>query len=169
MTFNVTPCVSITENACLTNAVERFFSLNELGACSSQCPEECSTESFSASMSVSEFPNYKYAERLIEQSSYLSNVTANISSEFERYLTVKRNVLSVNFYYDRLSYTLIQESPKTEISDLVSNIGGLAGLFLGVSFLSFVEVFELLFDLVRILVNSKNENKIGAVEQIQIN
>ena len=37
--------------------------------------------------------------------------------------------------------------PAMTIITLVSNIGGVLGLFLGISFLSFVEVFELGFDI----------------------
>ena len=35
--------------------------------------------------------------------------------------------------------------------DLISGIGGILGLFLGVSFLSFIEIFELIFELVYLL------------------
>ena len=56
--------------------------------------------------------------------------------------------LSFNVYYDALEYTLISEKPQTLLVDLVSNIGGLLGIFIGISFLSILEIFEFLFELI---------------------
>lgn len=47
-------------------------------------------------------------------------------------------------YYRTLKYTTISQQPLLEIIDLVAYIGGILGLFLGGSFLSFVEIFELM-------------------------
>jgi len=56
---------------------------------------------------------------------------------------------------DSMSYTinpyLISNKPKTELFTIISNIGGTLGLFLGISFLSFIEIFEILFQVIYIL------------------
>ena len=57
-------------------------------------------------------------------------------------------------YYDDLKYTLITQQPKTLLVDLVPNIGGILGLFVGTSFLSFVEIIELIIELIYILVET---------------
>jgi hypothetical protein len=36
---------------------------------------------------------------------------------------------------------------------LISNIGGILGLFLGISFLSFVEIFEIFYEILIILIS----------------
>ena len=59
---------------------------------------------------------------------------------------VNRNYIGIYVYYKDLTYTLISEAPNSEIFDLISNIGGLVGVFLGISFLSFVELIEILFE-----------------------
>jgi len=46
---------------------------------------------------------------------------------------------------------LISNKPKTELFTIISNIGGTLGLFLGISFLSFIEIFEILFQVIYIL------------------
>ena len=68
------------------------------------------------------------------------NETINVSS-------VRESVVSLNVYYNSLSYTLATESPKLNIISLLSNIGGSLGLFMGVSFLSLVEILALLLDI----------------------
>ena len=46
-------------------------------------------------------------------------------------------------YYEELKYTYISQKPKIEFVGLISNIGGSLGLFVGISFVSFLELFEL--------------------------
>ena len=41
----------------------------------------------------------------------------------------------------------MKQEPKILLTDLVSNIGGTLGLFLGISFLSFIELFELIIEI----------------------
>ncbi|RMZ92978.1 acid-sensing ion channel 5 [Brachionus plicatilis] len=57
----------------------------------------------------------------------------------------------VYIYYDSLASTVVEESPTTTPADLISSIGGVAGLFLGMSLLSLVEIIEVVFRLIFIL------------------
>lgn len=50
-------------------------------------------------------------------------------------------------YYKDLGYQQYDEVEKTTLPDLAANIGGLLGLFLGMSFLSFVELFDILLQI----------------------
>jgi len=49
----------------------------------------------------------------------------------------------VNIYYEDFFYTLIKEDPKTSFESLIGTIGGLMGLFLGASLMSFFEIIDL--------------------------
>ena len=51
---------------------------------------------------------------------------------------LSKKTLKLNVYYDDLSYTSIEEQEKMNLIDMVANVGGTLGLFLGVSFLSFM-------------------------------
>ena len=64
----------------------------------------------------------------------------------------------VNVYYETLSYIQIDEAPSMDFVGLLSNIGGVAGLFLGVSVLSFVEIIE---GIMQIFVAINNHNKVS--------
>ena len=46
------------------------------------------------------------------------------------------NFVWINFFYNDNQYTELTQSVKTTVADLVSNIGGLLGLFLELSFMS---------------------------------
>ena len=54
------------------------------------------------------------------------------------------NKFHLRVYYEDLKYTHISQQAKTEFVGLISNIGGSLGLFVGVSFISFLEMFEVL-------------------------
>ena len=62
----------------------------------------------------------------------------------------------LNVYYNDLQYTHISQLIKTDIWDLISNIGGNLGLFIGFSFLTFSELFELIFEVIIILFNKQS-------------
>ena len=50
-------------------------------------------------------------------------------------------------YFLDTKYTVMNQQPKMETFDLVSNLGGILGLFIGISFLSFVEFIEILIEI----------------------
>jgi hypothetical protein len=72
---------------------------------------------------------------------------------------IKESVLSFNIYYEDLSYVEYRQSPKTRLADLISNIGGIVGVFIGASFLSFVEIVECAIEVVLILKSAKKHTK----------
>ena len=65
------------------------------------------------------------------------------------------NLVYFNAFYADLEYTYINQLPKMDFFDLISNIGGNLGLFIGISFLSFAEIIEFIIEAVYILVDSK--------------
>jgi hypothetical protein len=58
---------------------------------------------------------------------------------------------NIYVYYQDLKYTLISEQPKVELFGLISNLGGILGLFIGFSFISLLELFELIAEFIYIL------------------
>ena len=56
-------------------------------------------------------------------------------------------MVKLNVYYKNIYYTSIVESPSITLVSLVSNLGGNLGLFLGLSVLSLLEIFELIISL----------------------
>ena len=49
----------------------------------------------------------------------------------------------VIIFFDQMKETVITEEPKTSLEDLISNLGGIIGLFTGASFLSIIEFVEI--------------------------
>ena len=108
--------------------------------CLEFCPLECYETLFRYTISSHELIGDDYTS--------LINNRSNLKSDFiERPInsnTAKESFVRVNIYYDHLSYTLSNESPKMNIISLLSSIGGYLSLFLGISAFSICELVELL-------------------------
>jgi len=78
-------------------------------------------------------------------------------------LTIQSNYLNlsgnshVNIYYPDFYYTSITEQPKMTFDNLIGNLGGLLGLFIGGSLISFFEIFELLISVLVIMFKNRKK------------
>jgi hypothetical protein len=96
--------------------------------------------------SYTDYPSEAYAESLMQnpkiQAKYASN-PADLT-----YDSLKRNLVQVSVYYGDLGYILYEELENMSLEDLISNIGGTLGLFLGMSFLSFMEILDVILQII---------------------
>ena len=67
---------------------------------------------------------------------------------------LKRNMVEIIVLYSDLGYVVFEEVAKMDVLDLVSKIGGILGLFLGMSFLSLIEIIDIFL---QILLKSRNK------------
>lgn len=123
--------------------------INEL--CSNSCPLECDSIVYKIKTSSANFPDFIYAQEFLTREIWNQSKFSLRSHE-----GLKKCLLAFNVYYSELSYTLISQLPKMDLTNLVSNIGGLLGLFIGVSFLSLAEIIEITFELTLIFLSKKN-------------
>lgn len=77
---------------------------------------------------------------------------------------VKKSVSQINIFYKNIEYTQLDELEKMGLFDLVSAIGGVLGLFLGVSFLSFAELIEILLELMLSCYESRKSRKVNKIK-----
>lgn len=119
-----------------------------INKCKLECPLECDSIKYDIGFSSTKF----------------SNDYINYIRSFSISLT---DIVYVNVYYECLAYTEINELVKTDVWDLIANIGGNLGLFIGFTFLNLVELIELIFEIFIILVQRKKlikENKVVSLE-----
>ncbi|CAF3238780.1 unnamed protein product [Rotaria sp. Silwood2] len=146
------------QDSCFNIASKKLFASTSLMKyyCS-DCSQECSTSSFvlqtSSSMSYIN-SNIDKIKNFVETSSMpLPN---NWTTTWRQY--IYENYLSVNILHE----TTITET-NTQIStlgvvDIISNIGGQTGLWIGISFLSIVEFIEMIYRLLRYQVHLIRES-----------
>ena len=125
-----------------------FTGAQRMKICEPFCPEECNSTSYLMAASFSNYPAKSYAENYL-----LLNNTKKI---YKNYQELKNNVLALNIYFSDLSFTLIGQQAKMVFLDLISNIGGLLGLFVGMSFLSLVEVLQVFIEIIYVLIETRS-------------
>ena len=83
--------------------------------------------------------------------------TISYSVNFNVYTDLDETMFSV--YFESLKYTLISQIPKEKGFDLLSNVGGILGLFIGVSFVTLFEICELFIEMLLMLHGNKKTNQ----------
>ena len=119
---------------CSTN-IEKQFRANTIDSeCRALCPLECSSVKYDLTVSTLSYPS-------VNTYNFYKDKLGN-----ESYEEVKSKSIELNVYYSELGYTLITQTTKTSVIDLLSSIGGTLGLYIGISLLSFVEIVEALIE-----------------------
>lgn len=104
--------------------------------CLSDCPLECDILSFDLNVAEQAYLPTRELENSYAQTNRVYSNTTYSGSFGE-------NIAGVSIYYDRLEYMSLTEAVKTDLVQLMSNLAGLAGLFLGMSILSVIEFVDL--------------------------
>lgn len=155
--FNASPC----------NTQDQFEQIKQLSynldlsECASLCPYECFTEDYSLSISYTDYPSWDYYYQAVNTRSDFYNALFNTTDISEiTYDMFKASSASLFLYYDDLVDTQITESPSLTSITLISNVGGILGLFIGVSILSFVEFIELAIEFLIIVRDDRREKRL---------
>jgi len=134
--LNVEWCDTTEQKLKCAFNIDNRFNYGDLGKkYDEQCPIECEWSYFDYKMSVNSFPTKSYATYLKGTKEFLKNLSVEVVSE---------SVSRVNIYLESLAYEFIKEEATYPGLVLVGNIGGILGLALGMSLLSFIEIFEVL-------------------------
>jgi hypothetical protein len=137
--LNAKPCLTYDE-------FNYLFIIINYTECNDYCPFECKTVSYSTSISYGTFPSVNYCYDNLS----LTVLNNDYGMNFSNCAYFKDSMASVSIRFKELKYTDISDSPTMFLGDLIANIGGTMGLFVGVSVLSFVEIIELVIHLLSI-------------------
>ena len=130
-----------------------FYIKNFNVNCMPHCPLECDHLEYQITTTFSQYPTRRFVENdLLVNSPFIKSHLFPANEAYD-YALVKESVLSLNVYFDDLSYTEYNQYAKTKLSDLISNVGGITGVFVGASLLSFIEIVETAIELVSILAS----------------
>jgi hypothetical protein len=132
---------------CVEKFLTNFRKESIYQRCNDYCPLECDSMSYIITPYTEHFPvGGKIGKK---------NKIENDLELFETYEQVNKYFLNLEVYYKDLRYTYLSDEPKTEFFDFISNIGGILGVFLGISFLSFIEIVEIFFEILFIMFDFK--------------
>ena len=143
---NSSQCSTPKQKKCMTNLFttqkifkNHFFQKN----CLEDCPFECNYNQFDFSLSsYKSLPDFYLS--FLNSKPYLTSdfISNEINAE-----TARKSFISLNIFYETLSYDISSESPQLSLITLFANIGGYLGLFLGVSVFSLIETIQVFIEI----------------------
>jgi hypothetical protein len=157
------------DKVCMEQYLNNFLTNSKYYLNQCDCPIECNYDFYRYSISTSEFPTRQYSAYLAKNSLIKSNLkqlnSDNVSlDDFDQ---IRKSVAKIVIYYGDMTQTFITEYAKTQIADLVACVGGILGLFMGISFLSFIEIFDLLIQFIYICINKSKSTKVEAIINVK--
>lgn len=151
----------VIPNTPLCTTRGQYEQLSKIGlnltSCDEMCPIECDSVTYETSTSNAIWPNYN---------SYYAAIRSKLfrdlfgDDEDMSYETVKQSFVAATIIYANIKYTEISETPNMMLVDLVAAIGGMMGLFLGMSIVCLIEIVELGFEMFMVfLKKTQSKNK----------
>ncbi|XP_075061406.1 epithelial sodium channel subunit beta-like [Mixophyes fleayi] len=137
------PLCNISEPS-VNNCVETYEYKLSHDQLKCHCPLQCEEENFELTLSSSQWPSSTYLD-------YFSKRLQTSRGDHDMQ-TIRDNVVKVVVYYQQLNYELIEEVPSMQLVDLFSSIGGLVGLWIGVSVCTVAEFLELIVNLLTFII-----------------
>ncbi|XP_041464797.1 degenerin deg-1-like [Lytechinus variegatus] len=136
--------------------VLREFLKNNIG-CS--CSNPCSETIFTPTISTSRWPGVRYEAHMYNRLANISEKAARILTDVEQ---SRNNLVRLRVFYEELNFENVQESPLITVETLFGGVGGLMGLYVGMSFISLMEILVFISELLRSLCCPKNTSKHNA-------
>ena len=133
------PCLNLSQLECV-NVQSKHASVGECAARS--CPLECESVTYDVGVSSATKPTVNYFNNLPAEYKYYYQEYLTLLNQSLTYELFKSLYVSMNVYYPSLQYTQISETPKTSMSDLLSQVGGSLGMFISFSVFTFFELVE---------------------------
>jgi len=147
----VEPCLTLDDLVCLNDEIDVF----NLAECqSNSCPLECDSISYDLTLST-----LAYLDEITYETDINNEEMRNLFSTFNLTLSFdlfKSSSAYFGVYYQSLQYEQITESPKTQIIDLFTQIGGALGMFVSFSVFTFFELIEI----VLLILKAKKPNEL---------
>ncbi|CAH3139010.1 unnamed protein product [Pocillopora meandrina] len=127
--------VCYMENTKIVKCINKVYKSFDNGNCS-KCQERCREDIFKTTVSLAKWPSIQYRDTLIAKTHEEHN--RNHSEE------TSDHFLKLKIYYGELDFEVIEEEEAYTMPSFLSDIGGLMGMWIGISVLTIVELLELI-------------------------
>jgi hypothetical protein len=145
----IVPALCDKNDACFTNASKKYMNSIDLQLNSEYaCPKQCSQTDFLMTQSSSSAP-VEWEMNSIKVFVENSRIPLPLNWTQTSYEHMRESYLALSIARRTNVVEVYQQSPKLEMIDVLSNIGGQTGLWIGISLLSIMEFIEMLYRLLR--------------------
>jgi hypothetical protein len=152
---NITICKSLDLLGCAENARIDYYN-NKLRKKFDECPKECDSMFYNVDVSfASRFSSY-YNQYFWEALNLLNYSSLNNSD-------LSKNVVRLNIFYDALKEISLYQKPSLTSESLLSTVGGIVSLFLGMTLIEIPKIIEFFIHNFILLVQFNHPKKINFI------
>ncbi|XP_066300010.1 uncharacterized protein [Branchiostoma lanceolatum] len=151
--INSTLCsvLNKTQECCRQEVRKR----HEDGNLPCDCRQSCNEDSYALWLSSSLWPSDSYVWYVLENI-HTRSQARNLPLDPGE---VRQNLARVHVYFRDLNYELITENPTYTEETLLSGLGGLLGLYVGLSVITVFEFINLVVDVVKVACNKEKKQR----------
>ncbi|XP_077864346.1 epithelial sodium channel subunit beta-like, partial [Saccoglossus kowalevskii] len=128
--------------------------LNNIGKIKCSCPSPCKETNYDITSSQSQWPSDVYLDKLLKTLKWKHSKLKNVNDM----QSARSNLVRLEIYFETLNYESVSEQAAYKWEDLLSDIGGTLGLYVGISIISVFEFVNFILLLCRRC--PKNGNKV---------
>ncbi|GMT33916.1 hypothetical protein PFISCL1PPCAC_25213, partial [Pristionchus fissidentatus] len=128
-------CLNATQTTCLLDLAVKYNNKKNKRC---HCLQPCQQDVYSTTYSAAKWPS--------------GSVNMACDQEKDCHKYYREHAAMLEIYYEQMSYEIIRESQSYQMVNVLSDIGGQAGLWLGASVLTAVEFISLLMRLLKIFI-----------------
>lgn len=120
-------CQTGAEFSCLGKFYNTFYNSDVRKFCNADCPLECESMVYRTAISTASYPPLASASHFLANEKLVNKFhSTNVTME-----QLRESILMLFVYFDEISYYRIEEKPSFTLNDLLANLGGQLGLFIG--------------------------------------
>ncbi|ESP00693.1 hypothetical protein LOTGIDRAFT_157983 [Lottia gigantea] len=138
---------------------------SEYKGCNTKCPQPCIERKYDKSISAAEWPSNNYKEQL---TSRFQRSRSDFMDSFSLGGDQLKDFVKLRVYYQEMVYKSIEATKSYESMNLISDIGGQLGLWLGLSAITIGELCSFILLLVRGLSSKLCSSKTTPVEKVKL-
>ncbi|XP_077868793.1 uncharacterized protein LOC144359476 [Saccoglossus kowalevskii] len=130
--------------------------LNNIGEIKCNCPSPCKETNYDITSSQSQWPSDVYLNKLLKTLKWKHSNLKNVNDM----QSARSNLVRLEIYFETLNYDSVSEQAAYKWEDLLSDIGGTLGLYVGISIISVFEFVKFILMLCR-QCPKRNRNNVG--------
>ncbi|XP_070545644.1 FMRFamide-activated amiloride-sensitive sodium channel-like [Ptychodera flava] len=145
-----------TQDTC-RQFIRYLFQIQKLDC---DCPIPCKEQYYDKTISHSLWPATVSLSHLLKSVHSINQKTKDINDD----RLVRLNLAKLEVYFEELTIESTTELPAYDLDDILSDIGGTLGLYIGLSIITVAEFIEFVAAILRYLYQSRRIKKLRTVD-----
>ncbi|XP_077864394.1 uncharacterized protein LOC144349923 [Saccoglossus kowalevskii] len=141
-----------TQDACV-QLMYYFYQKGKLGC---DCQQPCSITEYQKMLSLTSWPSRPFSPRLLSSLLAVNPKVRTISDQDDNGISM--NLARVKIYFESLNFERVSEVEDYPFNQLMADVGGALGLWVGLSIITVIEFGEFVYEMLRTLSQNPTQS-----------